>query len=283
MFYIPILGGLALALGNILEKIMLAKKEISFKRYQTLEFLGIIIVMIFFVWFFWKVEEQAFLTKNIIIFGSVVIFAIAANLFTFYSMKWEKLTKLEPAKLLEPLFVVILAIIFSFFVDGVYDRNIKVIIPTLIATFALIFSHIEKRHLEFNKYFIAAIFGSFFFAIELVTSRLILDYYSPITFYFLRCVGVFLFSVFIFKPKIKDLDNKTRWQLLLIGGIWVAFRVIIYYGYLTLGIIFTTLIVMTGPILIYVFARIFLKEKLTSRNIIASVIIIICIVYTIWI
>ena len=78
-------------------------------------------------------------------------------------MKWEKVTNLEPAKILEPLFVIILAIFFSFIIDaGLYERNLKVIIPALIAGVALIFSHIQKHHLKFNRYFIAAILGSFF-------------------------------------------------------------------------------------------------------------------------
>ena len=57
------------------------------------------------------------------------------------------------------------------------------------------------------------------------------------------------------------------------------YRIIVYYGYLTLGFIFTTLMIMLGPIFVYTFARIFLKEKLTWRNIIASAIIIACVLY----
>ena len=83
----------------------------------------------------------------------------------------------------------------------------------------------------------------------------------------------------MFKPNIRNLKNQTKLQILLIGGIWVAFRIVIYYGYLNLGIIFTTLMLMLGPILIYVFAKIFLKEKLTWKNILASIVILVCVLY----
>ena len=70
-------------------------------------------------------------------------------------------------------------------------------------------------------------------------------------------------------------------EILLVAFIWVVYRVTLYYGYQKLGIISTTLIVMLGPIFIYLLAYKFLKEKLTLRNIIASIIIIGCVVYAV--
>ena len=281
MIYLPILGALALATGTILQKVVLGKRKINIKLYQSAEFLAIVLAMLPFIYFFWKLDALAFELKNVLIFFLVIFFSILANLFTFYSMKWEKLTNLEPAKILEPLFIILFAIIFSFFAEELYDRNLKIIIPALIAGGALIFSHIKKHHLSFNKYFIAAVIGSFFFALELVISRLILNFYSPMTFYFLRCSSIFLISLIIFKPKFKNIKTKVRWEILLIGAIWFIYRVMVYWGYLNLGIIFTTLMIMLGPIFIYAFAHIFLKEKLNWRNILASIIIVGCIIYPI--
>jgi len=279
---VPVLGALALATGTILEKTVLRKKKINIKLYQTAIFFAIVLAMVPFIYFFWKMDAQALELKNILIFSAVIVSSIIANLFIFYSLKWEKISKLQPARILEPLFVILLAILFSFFIgNGLYDRNIKFIIPALIAALALIFSHIKKHHLSFNKYFIAAIIGSFFFALELVISRLILNFYSPITFYFLRCSTIFLLSLIIFRPKFKLLDKKSTWIILITGAIWAVYRIVIYWGYINLGIIFTTLMVMLGPIFIYLFAYKFLKEKLNWRNIIASIVIIACVLYAV--
>jgi drug/metabolite transporter (DMT)-like permease len=281
-FYIPILGALALAAGTIIQKKILNLKKIDIKFYQTAEFSAIVLAMLPFIYFFWKMDSQALEFKNIFIFGLVIIFSIAANLFLFYSMKWEKVTNLEPAKILEPLFVIILAIFFSFFIDSkLYERNLKVIIPALIAGLALIFSHIKKHHLKFNKYFIAAILASFFFALELIISRLILDFYNPVTFYFIRCSAIFLISLILFKSNFKILDKKLIGHFIVIGIIWSVYRIVIYWGYTNLGVIFTTLVIMLGPIFIYLFAWKFLKEKINWKNIIASIIIIACVVYAI--
>jgi len=277
---IPILGAAALASGTIFEKIVLKMRKVNIRQYQTLSFLSIVLIMLPFIYFFWKTTPEAFQTKNILIFLLIVVCSVIANLFVFYSLKWEKVTNIEPARVLEPLFVIILAVILSFFVDhNLYDRNLKVIIPALIAGAALVFSHIKKHHLSFNKYIIAAILGSFFFALELVISRLILDYYSPVSFYFLRCSAIFLMSLIVFRTKLFNLDKKTNGLILLTGFIWFIYRIVVYYGYLHYGIIFTTLIIMLGPIFIYFFAHKFLKEKLDWKNILSAVIIILCVLY----
>ncbi len=279
MIEIPLLGSLALATGTILQRVVLKKKNITIKLYQVLEFAAIVLVMIPFLFFFWKFDLEALQLKNVLIFGSIIIFSIIANLFVFYSVKWEKVSNLEPAKILEPLFVILLAIIFSFFFEELYERNLKIVIPAIIAAAALVLSHIKKKHLQFNKYFLAAIAGSFFFALELVLSRLILDFYSPISFYFLRASAVLIISFALFRPNFKKIDKPMRFRILLIGAVWVAYRLIIYYGYINFGVIFTSLVIMLAPIFIYTFAHIFLKEKLKLRNIISALVIIAAILY----
>jgi len=281
MVYIPILGAFALGAGTVLERFILKKKKIGIKLYQTVSFFAITLIMLPFLYFFWKLDAGAFSLKNILIFVGVIISSITANLFVFYSLKWEKITNLEPARILEPLFVVLLAVIFSFFTQGLYERNVKLVIPAIIAAVALIFPHIKKHHLKVNKYIIAAICGSLFFALELVLSRLILDFYSPITFYFLRCISIFLISIIIFKPNFKILDKKNSIIIFITGAIWVVYRIAVYFGYLKYGVIFTTLVIMLGPIFIYILADIFLKEKLNWKNLISSIIIIACVMYAV--
>ena len=279
VYYLPILGALALSVGTILERLVLRKRKVNIKLYQVLSFLAIVVAMLPFIYFFWKVDSGAFAIKNIIIFLFVIFFSIIANILGFYSMKWEKITNLEPARVLEPLFVIILAIVFSFFAEGLYERNMKIIIPALVSGIVLVVTHFKKDRLEFNKYFIAAIAGSFFFALELVISRLILDFYSPISFYFLRSSSVFLLSWIIFKPRFEKLDAVLKWQIFLTGAIWVVYRVIAYYGYLTIGVVFTTLLLMLAPILIYAFAHFFLSERMSWKNFFAAVVIVVSIVY----
>ncbi len=279
--YIPILGAVALAAGTVVEKTILKMKKIDIKFYQTVCFFAIVLLMVPLIYFFWKMDySNALQLKNVLIFAGVILFSIIANLFAFYALKWEKVTNLEPVRILEPMFVVLLSLLFSFFFTG-FDRNLNVVIPAIIASIALVFPHIKKHHLKFNKYLIAGILGSFFFALELVLSNLILKFYSPVSFYFLRCLFIFLFSMIVFRPKLKPLkDKKIPVLILSSAAIWIGYRIAIYFGYLKYGVTFTTLTVMLAPVFIYFIARLFLREKLDWKNILSSLIIIGCVAYS---
>ena len=281
MIYLPIIGAIALASITILERIVLRKRKISTRFFLSAAFLTSVIVMLPLLYFFWDVSPEALQLKNILIFLVIITLSIFANLSVFYAFKWEKVSKLEPALIMEPLFVVLLAFVFSFFFAGLYERDPQIIIPAIIAGGALIYSNIKKHHISINKYFLAAILGSFLYASELIVTRLILDYYTPISFYFVRCSAIFLLSLLIFKPHMTKLSSRVKWEIFIIGVLWVVFRVIVYYGYLALGVVFTTLLIMLGPVFVYLFARVFLKEKLELRNIIAAIIIVACVLYVV--
>jgi len=277
MIYIPIFGALLEASGMTIEKILLKKKSLNYKNYTALGFLAIIIVMLPLIFFLWKIEPEAYQLKNLLIFFFIILSSIFANLFTFYSLKRKDLNVIEPIRLMQPLFTILLAFILSFFFQTYSsERNWSILILGLIACIALIASHVEKHHLAFDKYIISALLGSLFFAIELVSSKFILQYYNSFTFYFLRCLFILLITWVIFKPKLK-INLKTELAILLVGIIWVIYRVILYYGYEIYGVVFTTILFILTPVFIYIFAGIFLKEKLSVKNIISAVIIVACV------
>jgi drug/metabolite transporter (DMT)-like permease len=223
-----------------------------------------------------NIDHQAFTPINLTILIGVMILALIANLLTFYAMKWEKITELEPLRLLQPLFAIILAL-FLF----ASERNIKlpIILAGLVASLALIFSHIRKHHFTLNKYAISAILGSLFFALELIVSNEILSFYPPLVFYLIRCTGILLMSIIIFKPSMKTIDNKTWRTIFLIGLIWIAYRLMLYTSYLSKGPVITTLLFMLTPVFIYIMSYLYLKEKPNWKNIVASIVILICVVY----
>lgn len=280
MYFIPFIGSVSVAAITLMEKLVLRIRKVNIQTVNTYAFLASTLVMLPLMYFFWNVHSQALELKNILIFSLVIITSIAANLFAFYALKWEKITRIEPAKMLEPLFIVLLAIVFSFF-SILYERNLNVIIPALIAGSALVFSHIRKHHLKFNKYFISATAASFLFATELILSRLILEFYNPISFYFLRCSAIFIISFIILKKGRKIPSSKAGKEIALIGFLWVVYRISVYYGYIFVGVVETTLILLLAPVLIYFFAWKYMKEKLNWKNILSAGIILGCVAYVV--
>ncbi|VVB78329.1 EamA-like transporter family protein [uncultured archaeon] len=281
MFYIPILGAFLEASGMIIEKKTLKKKNINYKNYTIYSFLAIVIVMIPFLFFFWKLDPGAFEIKNILIFLSISIIALIANLLIFYSLKRESLGEFEPIALMQPLFTILLAFILSFFLK-VYsnENNPAILVLALIASVTLIITHMKKHHLKFDKYIISALIGGFLFAVELVLSKMILEYYSSWTFYFLRCVVILIIATLIFRPSFKKIDKQTHYFTWITAFIWIFQRSILYWGYENLGIIYTTIVLsILSPILVFVFAKIFLKEKITKKEVISAVVIVACVIF----
>ena len=280
MFYIPILGAFLEATGMLIEKKTLKKKNINYKNYSIYSFFVIVVMMIPFLFFFWRLDPGAFKLTNLLIFFAISIIALIANLLIFYSLKRETLSEFEPIVLMQPLFTILIAFILSFFISAYSNENNPLIlILALIACISLIAAHIKKHHLVYNKYILAALLGGFLFAVELVLSKMILPYYSSWTFYFLRCVVILIIASLIFKPSFKKIDKQSHYFTWIVSLIWIVYRAILYWGYGSLGIIYTTMILsLLSPILVFIFARIFLKEKLTLKHMISAIIIVLCIV-----
>ena len=172
MIYIPIIGAFLEGVGMVIEKKVLRKRFMNYKNYTVYGFLALVLVMLPLTYFFWQIKPQAYELLNILIFMSVILFSILANLLIFYALKREDLTEIEPIRLMQPLFTILLAFIFSFFfITYEGERRYSILILALIASISLIATHVKKHHLVYDKYIIAALLGSFLFALELVISR----------------------------------------------------------------------------------------------------------------
>ena len=272
MIQLPIIGSFLEATGTILEKKVLKDKRMNSKNYTVYEFAAIILIMLTFIWFVWGLKPEALTLTNILIFAFVVVVATLANLFIFYSLKRENVTEFEPIWVMQPLFTILLAFIFF---SG--ERNWTIFVLAIVASLSLVLSHVKKHHLKFDKYIIAALIGCFLFAVELVASKPLLPYYSPFSFYFIRCVFIFILTFLIYHPDFKNIGKTNIIMILAIGLIWALYRAIIYYGYESVGIIFTTIIFILSPVLMFLFAVVFLKEKPTMRQIVSTIIIVICV------
>lgn len=284
-FGIPFFGALSEAVGTIIERNILRKRKIDSREYNIFSFLAIsllLVPVIILLYLFFpqsfpiKIDSQAFSSLNLLILLGVIVFSIIANLLAFYALKWEKMTEVEPLRLLQPMFAIFLAF---FIFSSERTGKTGIIIAAVIASLALIFSHIKKHHCEFNKFAISAILGSFFFALELIISNLILPFYPPLVFYFIRCVGILILGVAIYKPKPELIERKTWKMIFLVASIWIVYRLLLYSSYLSMGPIETTLLFMLTPIFIYIISYTYLKEKISWRNIVASIIILLCVGY----
>lgn len=276
--YLPLIGSFLEAIGTTFEKYALRKKNLHYGAYTTYEFLAIVIASLFFLYFTWGIYDGAGDTGNIIRFAFIVLISVCANLCIFYSLKRETISEFEPIWMMQPLFTVLLA--FSFYGD---ERNWLILGLAIVASGTLVLAHIKKNHFTWNKYLFATFIGSLLFAIELNLSKPILQFYSPFTFYFIRCLIIFVIVAFIYRPNFKDLDGKTSLIILSVGFMWVIYRVILYKSYATIGIVYSTLLFSLSAVLIFLFAVIFLKEKPNWRQIVSAIVVLVCVITALYI
>jgi len=283
-FLFPIIGAISNATSEVLERVTLKKRKLKISDYQSTIFLFTVLIMIPGLFFFWKFDTTFFNLKDIFILLGVITFAVSANYFLFLGFKKGQLGKVESARITEYLFSILLALFLSFFIPSTYNSNSKILIPALIAASALVITHIKKHHLKLSSPYKFVLIASFLFAMETVTSKMILGYFSSYSFYFIRSLLVLGISLIIFKPQLKEIlneeDKKIRKKIFFTAITWIITRVALYYGYTHLGIEETILIMMATPVMVYFVSWKYLKEKITWKNILAGTIIIICIAYT---
>ncbi len=273
-------GALTESSATFLQKRILRWHKATIEDNITYIFLAIVLISFPLMLFFWKMDMGALAWFSLGILFLIVIISILANIFNVSSLKKETLSELEPMKLFQPLFVILFALILY---PSERTASLGIIIAALIASSALVVSHIKKDEFKMNKYMWLSLGGSMFFGLELALSKFILPFYNPLSFYFVRSFLIFIVTLFIFRKHLTKVTRATSKLYLLSGLGWVLFRGLLYYGYTIFGVVFTTLIFMLTPIFIYSFSKIFLKEKISKRNIYASIIIVTCVAYALWV
>ncbi len=284
MFQIPIFGAFLEAGGTILYKKLANRHRVNYKDFMVYGFLAIVLVSLPLLYFFWRIDPLAGRYLNLAILFSIIIISVFANYFSFYAFKHRDLAKIQSIRLTLPLFTILLAFIFSFFFE-IYnnERNYSVLLFAFIAGIALLFSNFKKEHFSFDKYSWAMLIGSFLFAVELTLSKPLVELYHPVTLYFIRSLFILIISFTLFGDNLSKLKPGGKCLFLAAALFWVGYRAILYYGYGVFGVVFTTTIFILSPVLIYFASWIFLKEKVTKRQVFSSIVIVACVLGAIWV
>jgi len=284
MFYIPLLGAVLDAGGAIMYKTLANRQKVTFRDFLVYGFGSIVLVCLPLLYFFWSIDKIAGRNVNMALLAMVVTFSIFANYFTFFAFKHKDLSKIQTLRLTMPLFTILFAFILSFFFE-VYanERNYYVLLFALIASIALVVSNMNKNHLKFDKYSWSMLLGSFLFSIELILSKPLVALYHPVTFYFIRSLFVFIIAFAVFRGNLSNLKPVGKGLFIISAMFWVGYRTLLYYGYNVFGVVFTTTVFIMSPVLIYLSSWMFFKEKITIRQVVSSMIIVVCIIGAIWV
>lgn len=273
----PFLASIIFAHGVILDKIILSRKKIGHRVYILFLFIFLLLFTTLAMPFLGDYDAiRALEPKNIFAFIFLILTALAANIFYYQGIEKERVQDVELFIMSQPLVTVLLAGIFF-----PSERNFSVFISAVIASLALMFAHLKKSHLVFDKYSIYLIWAVIFMSIEALLTKYLLEIYTPVSLYFYRVLFLTFVFIIIWRPWQMEIQKALINLKLVIyaGFLGGAYMILRFYGFRDLGLIYTTLILILGPILVYIFDAWFLKEKIRLKTIIAAIVIFLAIIY----
>jgi len=204
----------------------------------------------------------------------MIVTAIIWNIFYYRGVQSEKVHEFQLIVMFQPLLTIILA---ALFLKG--EQNFTIIAASLVASIALIASHINKQHLEFSRGSWYLIWAVIFMSIELIISKVLLEVISPVAFYFVRTGILTVFFMIFYHPNLERVANTNALLIFATSLMGVIQMITKYYGFQQLGVVYTSLILMLAPILVYAVSTIWMHERLKIRTVLSAAVILICVIY----
>lgn len=270
----PILAALSQVGGTLIDKIVLSRRQVGMRLFVPLLFLFLFVFSAVLYPWLGHISSVIFTPYYIIIFILMIATAIVWNIFYYRGVQKEKMSDFELIIMFQPLLTIILAVVFLR--DG---QSPTLIIVSIIAAIALILAHFEKRHLEFSDGALSLILAVVLMSVELILIKILLNVFSPVALYATRTAVMFIFFYFYFRPQIFRVGNMNLSLIVSSAALGVLQMVAKFYGFQQFGVVYTSLVLIAAPLLIYFFSSVLLHEKIKPKVLAAAVVILGCILY----
>lgn len=270
----PFIAAIAQVGGIIIDKITLTRRQVATHVFVPLLFLFLFLFTALLFPMLGDISPRLFELRYLLIFLAMLVAAVIWNIFYYQGVQSEKVHEFELIVIFQPLLTILLA---TMFLKG--EQNLGLEIVSLMAAVALIASHIRRAHLVFSRGSYKLLLAVVLMSIELILIKVLLEIFSPVAIYAVRTGILFIFFVIFYHPQINKVANQNLLLIMgsaLLGAIQMVTK---FYGFEIYGVVYTSLILILSPILVYVVSTIFLHERLKARTVISGVIIIACIVY----
>lgn len=270
----PLISALSQSAGVILDKIILTRRRVEHHVYVPILFLFLFVITACVYPFLGKISPEFFTTHNLIYFALLIIVALIWNYFYYRAIGEEKVQQFELILLFQPLLTILLAtIIFK------SERNLHIEIAAIIAAIALIVAHAKKDHFVPSRGSIDTIMAVVFMSIELIIIEILLTTITPVALYAIRTGVIAIAFYFLYRPRISQVAIKNFGLIFLTSILGAGQMITKFYGFEKYGVIYTSLILIIAPLLIYICSVIVLHEKLKLRTAISALVILLCIIY----
>lgn len=271
---IPLTVSIISAITLLLQKYILSSQKVNYKDFNIFVFVFLFVISaLFFPKFGWIKPEAA--TLYYILIGVLMVLAATFwNILLSQALQKEKMIEFELIQMLQPLLTILLgSLIF------VSERSTYILSAAVFAAVALIISHIKRHHIYFNKYAKYLLLATILMSIEMIFIKILLAVYSPLALYAVRTLLVTIVMWIMLKPSFNSLNIKKELMIIGTAALAVLQMVLYYFAINEEGLVFTTLILILTPILVYLYSIFINKEKLSFKTGFSFIIIILCIVF----
>jgi len=274
------IAALIAALSNgvslVTDKVTLSKKKTPLKLYIATLFIFLFVFTVIFYPKYGRVDWVLALMPNFMfLLLLLVIVSIIQNIFYYDSIQKEPISQHEMIMMSQPLVTILMA---SAFFPETFD--LKIFILSIVASVSLMVGKLEKRHITFTRTSYNLILAVVLIAIQNIISKELLYIYSPVALYAIRVFFLAIFFMIYYRPVYSMLKENNRfWYIGLSAAFAAVYMIASLYSFDKVGIVYTTLISTLTPIVVFLASWEILHERIKTRLVFASIIILICSVW----
>lgn len=271
----PILAAVLQASSFTLDKVILSVRRVNFKTYTGISYpLIFLITLIIFLIFRPPLSGSLFSGNLLWLLTITVGLSIGTNLIFYRALDDDRLGELQTIDLLGNVPIIILASVI--FTD---ERNFFVLVPALAGSMAIVWSHWEHHHFRIRKHTQPFLIWSFTaMPVSAVLSKILLQTWNPISLELVRTGAIALILGPLFSKYARRVSFRVFYLLVLTNILTSIAWILFYFSYQRSGVVYTILVFLLQPLLVYFAAVFFLKERFQRKKAIAFGIVLVSIV-----
>lgn len=270
MFIFPFLAAVLQATSATLDKVILSKK-VNFRGYLGISFpISFFVTLIIFSIYKPTISYEFFSGFQLFWLLVSIILTILTNYIIYKALAQDYLGEIETIGLVAAIPTIILSsIVFT------SERNFFVVILAIIASAAIIWSHLEGGKLSIRKNTLPFLVCALtLMPLNAIVMKILLSHWSPISLELIRNGVVAAVFLPMFQKSIKATNFTAMLFLLLTNVLTSVAWILFFFSYQKIGIIYTILLFSLQPILVYFAAIFILKEQPQYKKIVAFIIVI---------
>jgi len=260
-------------IGLIWDKIILSRERVTLRVFLPVVFVFLFVFTVILVPWFGQLDlSVALLPNSLFLLFLMVVIAVAWNVLFYQSIQRETTHQHELVVMMSPLITVLLAAVF--FPE---EFNGTIFILALIASGALLFAKMTREHQVFTRTSYNTFLGVVLMSTETIIIRELLYVYNPVALYAVRTLILALFFTGYYRPHYNRISNK-HWLMMALSSVFgVVIMLTRFFAFEQLGVIYTTLVAILAPVIVFFGSWEILHEKIRPRVIFASIVILVCV------